>query len=119
MQNTEHFKEVLTAEKHKLESELKTVSRQNPKNPHDWEPTIPEGIERAADPVDIADASITFDTNASITADLEARYNKVLAALARLEEGSYGTCRVGGEPIEEARLAADPAADTCIAHKDE
>lgn len=36
------------------------------------------------------------------------------AALARLADGSYGTCRVCGQPIGAGRLAARPAARTCI-----
>jgi DnaK suppressor protein len=36
------------------------------------------------------------------------------AALARLADGSYGTCRACGQPIGAERLAARPAARTCI-----
>ena len=36
------------------------------------------------------------------------------AALARLAEGSYGTCQACGRPIGAERLAARPAAHTCI-----
>src|SRR5215831_7028700 len=36
------------------------------------------------------------------------------AALARLADGSYGTCQACGQPIGAARLAARPAARTCI-----
>lgn len=35
-------------------------------------------------------------------------------ALARLADGSYGTCTGCGEPIAEKRLAALPTATTCI-----
>jgi len=38
------------------------------------------------------------------------------AALVRLDDGTYGRCTVGGEPIPEARLAAVPWAATCVAH---
>jgi RNA polymerase-binding transcription factor DksA len=33
-----------------------------------------------------------------------------------MEEGKYGICKVCGEEIEEARLEANPAAETCKAH---
>jgi len=36
-------------------------------------------------------------------------------ALARLAAGSYGSCERCGQPIAPARLAARPAARTCIA----
>jgi DnaK suppressor protein len=36
------------------------------------------------------------------------------AAMLRLADGGYGTCTACGEPIGGARLAARPAATTCI-----
>ena len=36
------------------------------------------------------------------------------AALARLAEGSYGTCQACGQPIGAERLAARPSVRTCI-----
>ena len=39
---------------------------------------------------------------------------EVEAALNRLEEGTYGTCRSCAEPIAFERLQAYPAAVTCI-----
>ena len=35
-------------------------------------------------------------------------------ALARLADGSYGICQACGRPVGAARLAARPAAHTCI-----
>jgi RNA polymerase-binding transcription factor DksA len=42
-------------------------------------------------------------------------FRDVIAALKRLDEGSYGVCIECGEPIDEARLAAIPEASLCIA----
>ena len=56
------------------------------------------------------------EENAAILAELEARYDQVLDALKRIDAGTYGTCRICGKEIEEARLAADPAATTCKEH---
>lgn len=111
----ERFKERLEGEKKELEHQLTSVGRRNPNFPTDFEPVATEkGVE--ADPVDQADTITSFETNAAILNDLELRYESVLAALTRLEEGNYGICKVNGEPIEEERLEANPAADTCIAH---
>ena len=44
------------------------------------------------------------------------RLAEVDAALERLAAGTYGTCAVGGEPIDDARLEARPTATTCVAH---
>jgi RNA polymerase-binding protein DksA len=38
----------------------------------------------------------------------------VEAALARRDAGDYGTCETCGRPITAERLAARPAARTCI-----
>lgn len=38
----------------------------------------------------------------------------VEAALAKLDDGSYGQCSSCGEPITPARLDAQPAASECI-----
>lgn len=37
-------------------------------------------------------------------------------ALQRIEDGTYGTCEIGGEPIGEERLRAIPWATRCIQH---
>jgi DnaK suppressor protein len=43
--------------------------------------------------------------------------SEVDAALARIEQGTYGTCAVCGEPISEERLAAVPYATLCLRDK--
>jgi len=113
--NTEHFHTLLESEKTRLEAELSTVGRRNPSNPSDWEP-LPQATEQEGDPVDVAGLITGYEDNTAILKDLEIRYNNVLAALSRIAEGTYGTCTEGGEMIEEARLVADPAAKTCLAH---
>lgn len=113
--NIEQSRTRLQEEKATLEAELATVGRKNPSNPNDWEAT-PEETGLEADPNDRADQMEEFGNNAAILADLEHRYNDVIAALARIEDGTYGMCIVSGDPIEEDRLEADPAAATCKAH---
>lgn len=113
--NIEHFRTRLTEEKTRLEAELATVGRKNPSNPNDWE-ALPEETGLEADPNDRADQMEEYGNNTAILKDLENRYNDVLAALARIENGTYGICTVSGDPIEEDRLEADPAASTSKAH---
>lgn len=38
-------------------------------------------------------------------------------ALAALDAGSYGACRVCGAAIDASELATDPLAPTCAAHR--
>jgi RNA polymerase-binding transcription factor DksA len=115
MNDTERYKSRLEEEKAKLEGELKSVGRRNPSNPGDWE-AVPSETGSEPDPSDQAEHQEGYRENAAILDDLEIRYNEVLAALERIEAGTYGTCEAGGEEIEEERLAADPAARTCTHH---
>jgi RNA polymerase-binding transcription factor DksA len=113
--HTEQFKQKLEEEKVKLEGERAELGRKSERVPGDWEPIQTEtGVE--ADLVDQADIIVNRDTESAIFADLEARYDTVLAALSRIETGTYGSCEVCGARIEEARLNADPAATTCVEH---
>lgn len=105
----------LEDEKATLETELESVGRRNPTNPNDWEP-VPQNVGQEADPNDRADLITQFEDNTAILKDLEIRHGQVLAALARIEGGTFGTCQVAGEEIEEERLNADPAATTCKIH---
>jgi hypothetical protein len=45
----------------------------------------------------------------------EQKLAQVLAALVRLEQGTYGTCVDCARPIQPARLAARPFAIRCVA----
>ena len=112
---TESIKKKLEAEKAKLESEMGSVGRRNPGVPNDWEP-VPSDIGTESDIVDQADVVIGHEGNAAILADLEARYDTIIAALSRIAKKTYGICEVCGKKIEEARLEVDPAATACVEH---
>ncbi len=45
--------------------------------------------------------------------------SEVRAALKRIDDGSYGSCVVDGEPIPEKRLEAIPWAARCVKHEAE
>jgi sigma-B regulation protein RsbU (phosphoserine phosphatase) len=47
---------------------------------------------------------------------LVALLNEVDSALARMEEGTYGLCESCHEPVETARLLADPLVRYCLDH---
>jgi DnaK suppressor protein len=61
----------------------------------------------------MADVETAMDV-AEVSRDA-AELHEVDAALARLKEGSYGTCLECGAPIPYARLDAYPMAARCIA----
>ena len=57
-----------------------------------------------------------FGVNLTLADALEKQLALVDSALARMTEGSYGTCSVCGNAIEPERLEAIPATDRCIQH---
>lgn len=76
----------------------------------------PKYTELGTEDSENAQESEQFANDLSVAEDLEARLKKVEAALQRIADNTYGKCLVGGEEIAEARLAAEPAAETCINH---
>lgn len=82
----------------------------------DWQGASSEqkGIE--ADPIDAADQIEELVTNVPLVEELEKRMHEVKDALERMEKGAYGNCEVCGAEIPMKRLAANPAAKTCVAH---
>lgn len=116
--DTEYFKNKLEKELQTLETELKSVGQVNPDNPKDWEATSGEVDVSASDAADIADNIESYESNTAILKQLEVQYNDVKSALERIKAGTYGICVVSGKPIEQERLEANPAALTCLAHKD-
>lgn len=69
-----------------------------------------------ADSNEAADQLEDYQERQGETSTLEARRKDVLDALAKIKDGTYGTCEVSGDAIEEDRLEANPAARTCKAH---
>jgi RNA polymerase-binding protein DksA len=70
----------------------------------------------ADDEHDPEGATIAFERAQvdALARDAVERLASVDAALARLDDGTYGICTVCGEPIAPARLEARPTATTCV-----
>lgn len=56
------------------------------------------------------------ETDRSLLVRIHSNLDDVDAALARLDEGTYGRCEACGEPIGADRLSAFPAARYCQGH---
>lgn len=112
-----HFHEKLLEEQKRLTETMKGVSHDE-KGEHaigKHEANFPNyGDDKATSPDDNSPTEVAdFQTNLSVTGDLEEELNKIEHALKRLEEGSYGTCEKCGKEIPVERLEAYPAATTC------
>ena len=64
-------------------------------------------------------ATATFDREMASTLEDNSTHvlNEIDAALARIDEGTFGTCSRCGEPIGSERLEALPWATLCIEDK--
>ena len=113
------FKKKLEEEKKKIEQDLEGISKKNPKNPNDFQAVMPEvPNERDADPNEVADNIEDYEENFALNDVLEKRLNEVKSALKRIDDNTYGICKIGGKPhpIDKERLDANAAASTCIKH---
>jgi RNA polymerase-binding protein DksA len=64
-------------------------------------------------------ATATFDREMATTLEDNSTHvlGEIDAALARIEDGTFGTCKACGRPIDEERLEALPWAMLCIEDK--
>jgi RNA polymerase-binding protein DksA len=112
--STEQLNELetrLQAEKQRIEAELSRFAERTSKD--EWKAEYPD---RGDDMDENAQEVAEYSTNVTLERDLEALREKVSRALARIAQGTYGYCEVGGEPISVKRLYASPEATTCLEH---
>lgn len=83
-------------------------------------PVSPE--EASEGPQDFEEVAVDFlemQHEQSILVNEQALLTEVQDALKRIDEGTYGRCIVGGEPIPERRLDAVPWASRCVQHEEQ
>ncbi|HET7713547.1 MAG TPA: TraR/DksA C4-type zinc finger protein [Patescibacteria group bacterium] len=105
----DQIKEKLLAEKARLEAELQSYKSEDPFLAED------RGLEvNSLDNDSIENES--HDRIAATRNGLKQDLSRVLLALEKLEQGTYGKCIKCGQDIEAERLQANPAAATCMSH---
>lgn len=115
----EKYRTAIEAEFTEITRELEEVAVRDPSNTHNWVPKTDDIAADEADEIDVADKTEEWVARTGEVSVLEHRYNDIADALKRIEDGTYGVCTICNAPIEIARLEANLAAKTCIAHKDE
>jgi len=76
-----------------------------------------QGRRTQSEPGDEADSAqpvVTQVVGDAVTASLHGRLGAIERALQRVDDGTYGRSIRSGEPIPEARLEADPAAELTV-----
>jgi RNA polymerase-binding protein DksA len=113
MIETDRFHERLLEERRRVLGALDNLHTENPGSLEDETGELVSG-SNDQHPADTA--TETFDRELAVT--LEDNAEAVLAAidgaLARIEQGTYGTCVRCGRPVAEERLDALPYAELCI-----
>lgn len=109
--DTNRFRQLLLEERDRVRAAIDNLHRENPGSIED------ESGEETQFDQHLADAAtITFDRELGYTLEegAEAVLSRIEAALKRIDDGTYGTCRVCGRQIPEERLEARPWTDLCI-----
>jgi RNA polymerase-binding protein DksA len=109
--DTERFRGMLLEERARVARAIDNLHRETPGSIEDQ-----TGEETQFDNHLGDTATVTYEREMDYT--LEENSEAVLAAidraLARIEDGTYGTCQRRGEQITEERLEALPWAELCI-----
>ena len=108
-------KHTLEEERRVLLGELNRIAHHNTQT-NTWEVGEQSTENENADSNTSADRFEDFEEKSALVTPLAVRLAEVEKALAKMHDGTYGTCEVCGNPIEHARLSANPAATTCMKH---
>lgn len=73
-----------------------------------------EGLTYDSNFADSSQVTAERGESAALAASLQETLDDIETALAKLDEGTYGTCEGCGKAIPAARLEAMPAARLCI-----
>ncbi|HEY2940651.1 MAG TPA: TraR/DksA C4-type zinc finger protein [Gaiellaceae bacterium] len=108
--DTEQFRTRLLEERRRVQEAILFLHEENPGSIQDETQEIPSDNHLGEA------ASVTLDREIDYT--LEENEERVLAAidaaLKRIDEGTFGTCRTCGSPIGRDRLEALPYTTQCI-----
>lgn len=110
---------MLEEERASLYTELEKIGTEVDRETGVWEPVASTLKVNQADLNEVADAAEDSDDNIAMVAELGTRYQNIVRALKKIEDRTFGICEIAGEPIEEDRLEANPAARTCKAHMED
>lgn len=102
------IKEQLLQNKARIEAELADVAVVDKKETHAKFPEYGDKIDESAQEIE------NYTTNLATERILEENHRDIVAALQRIEDGTYGVCKYCGEPIAEKRLEARPVASACV-----
>jgi DnaK suppressor protein len=109
----DHFRNELEAERARLLAARAGVNHEGSLTDESGDISIGSGDHLA----DSATETFMRELDGGLEENADHLIEEVEAALARIDAGTFGTCRVCGKPIGEERLEAVPYATLCIDDK--
>ena len=108
--DTGHFRKRLQEERKRVKEAIAYLHEENPGNVQD------ETQDSTADnhPADVATVTFDRELDYSLEENEERLLEAIDAALARIDDGTYGICSACGQPIGEERLEALSWTTQCI-----
>ena len=112
--STDHFRELLQAERNRVQHALVVLHQENSASVDD-DLGGEVGSNSIDDhPGDVATETHDRELDYGLEENAEIVLQEIDAALKRVEDGTYGKCKICGRDIDEARLEARPWATLCI-----
>jgi len=107
------FEDKLKEHKTKLENELASFAKKDPKTPGDYDTVFPDaGTSQSSD--EEAAKFAAYDSTLPVEYALELRLVEVNKAIDKIKNGAYGQCEKCGKEIDPKRLEAMPEAKSCV-----
>lgn len=110
--DTAHFRELLIEEKSRVERALQGLRDEHAGSLDDETEEISGGVDNHM--AETASATLGREIDYSLEENSQTVLGEIDAALARIEDGTYGTCTNCGKEIAVGRLEAHPWASLCI-----
>lgn len=110
--DTAQFRARLEEERTRLVNAATFLDRENPGSLEDETGEL--GVAGDNHMGDMATATFDRELDEGLGEGVQQTLHDIDDALRKIEEGSYGTCEVCGEPIGAERLSAIPWARLCI-----
>ena len=110
--DTERFRKTLLDERERVRNAIEYLHKETPGSLEDETEEMLGGVDNHLG--DAANGTLEREIDYSLEANSEQVLLRIEAALAKIEDGSYGQCERCGKPIAPERLEARPWATLCI-----
>ena len=110
--DVDRFRKLLLEERDRLQGALEYLHEENPGTLEDETGEPGAGVDQHL--ADVATETVDREVDYSLEENAEQVLGEIDAALRRIDEGTYGICRVCGREIPPERLEARPWATLCI-----